>query len=83
MPELGPADLQAFTKALLGRAHIELLVHGNYTEAVAIELATSLEKQLGAAPLTAAERRRNRSLKLPRGTSDDDLGVPGVRLARI
>jgi insulysin len=62
-------DVQRFLPDLLGRLHVEMLVHGNLQPAQAVELAELAESTLRHAPLSPAELLSHRSLVLPRGSS--------------
>ncbi|KAG0039010.1 Insulinase (Peptidase M16) [Podila clonocystis] len=61
---LGPEDIQTFQPWLLSRLQIEGLVHGNMSEAEALE-ACSVVETLEPRPLTASELLPARSMLLP------------------
>lgn len=54
--ELG--EMPAFVSQLFAKVHIETLVHGDWTAAEALELASLLERHLGASSQPSAETRR-------------------------
>lgn len=62
-------DVQRFLPELLGRLHIEMLVHGNLLKDEAVNLMSLAENTLKPKALAPTELISHRSLILPRGTN--------------
>ncbi|EDO37735.1 predicted protein [Nematostella vectensis] len=69
LEEVTIEKLQAFIPQLLGRLHIECLLHGNVTEKEALGLVDTMEsiftENSGTKPLLPLQLRRHREIQLP------------------
>ncbi|PWN91280.1 hypothetical protein FA10DRAFT_249471 [Acaromyces ingoldii] len=75
LDELEADDVQRFLPDLLGRMHLEMLVHGNLSRTEAKDLLKMAEDILKPKALAPAELISHRSLLLPPG-SNHSLTVP-------
>ncbi|BGP38130.1 metalloprotease [Rhodotorula kratochvilovae] len=67
LTEVTPANVQAHAARVLGRMHIESLVHGNMTREEALALAKSVEETFKPQPLSVEELKSRQALVVPPG----------------
>jgi len=67
--ELTPKDVVEAIPQILGRLHIETLVHGNLYKDDALKMAELAETTFKPKPLTPEERRSPRAMLIPRSSN--------------